>query len=230
MSEQQILSLSFDLVCYCCYKDVFYACSWICQIFSFRVSEFWITERPSPFSTSKGTHHVFPCSNIVFWVFLNLLAASGLSYGTQDLRFIVQGLSLQCMDSLQLWRASFVVAGCGLQDSGFSSCGTRAQLLHGMWGIRSWIRIEPASLHCRVDILNHWTTRKVPTSIVFFTFFLIHLEFILLYIVQGINPTSSFSSVFLTNNCSILRKTDGKGNGTPLQYSCLENPMDEGAW
>ena len=22
----------------------------------------------------------------------------------------------------------------------------------------------------------------------------------------------------------------GKGNGTPLQYSCLENPMDEGAW
>ena len=23
---------------------------------------------------------------------------------------------------------------------------------------------------------------------------------------------------------------DGEGNGTPLQYSCLENPMDEGAW
>ena len=22
----------------------------------------------------------------------------------------------------------------------------------------------------------------------------------------------------------------GEGNGTPLQYSCLENPMDEGAW
>ena len=30
-----------------------------------------------------------------------------------------------------------------------------------------------------------------------------------------------------------LRKTlchPGKGNGTPLQYSCLENPMDGGAW
>ena len=24
--------------------------------------------------------------------------------------------------------------------------------------------------------------------------------------------------------------TVGEGNGTPLQYSCLENPMDEGAW
>ena len=22
----------------------------------------------------------------------------------------------------------------------------------------------------------------------------------------------------------------GEGNGTPLQYSCLEHPMDEGAW
>ena len=24
--------------------------------------------------------------------------------------------------------------------------------------------------------------------------------------------------------------TIGEGNGTPLQYSCLENPMDRGAW
>ena len=23
---------------------------------------------------------------------------------------------------------------------------------------------------------------------------------------------------------------DGEGNGTPLQYSCLENPRDGGAW
>ena len=22
----------------------------------------------------------------------------------------------------------------------------------------------------------------------------------------------------------------GEGNGNPLQYSCLENPMDSGAW
>ena len=25
-------------------------------------------------------------------------------------------------------------------------------------------------------------------------------------------------------------KTTGEGNGTPLQHSCLENPMDGGAW
>ena len=27
-----------------------------------------------------------------------------------------------------------------------------------------------------------------------------------------------------------IRADLGEGNGTPLQYSCLENPMDGGAW
>ena len=27
-----------------------------------------------------------------------------------------------------------------------------------------------------------------------------------------------------------LERSPGEGNGNPLQYSCLENPMDEGAW
>ena len=26
------------------------------------------------------------------------------------------------------------------------------------------------------------------------------------------------------------RRSPGKGNGNPLQYSCLKNPMDRGAW
>ena len=27
-----------------------------------------------------------------------------------------------------------------------------------------------------------------------------------------------------------LGRFPGEGNGSPLQYSCLENPMDTGAW
>ena len=27
-----------------------------------------------------------------------------------------------------------------------------------------------------------------------------------------------------------LGRSPGGGNGNPLQYSCLENPMDKGAW
>ena len=32
--------------------------------------------------------------------------------------------------------------------------------------------------------------------------------------------------------CSIpgSRRSPGEGNGSPLQYSCLENPLDGGAW
>ena len=29
---------------------------------------------------------------------------------------------------------------------------------------------------------------------------------------------------------SVLGRSPGEGNGNPLQYSCLENPMDRGAW
>ena len=42
--------------------------------------------------------------------------------------------------------------------------------------------------------------------------------------------------ITVRNTCSTNKKAcphpvfHGKGNGTPLQYSCLENPMDGGAW
>ena len=29
---------------------------------------------------------------------------------------------------------------------------------------------------------------------------------------------------------TVITKLRGEGNGTPLQYSCLENPTDGGAW
>ena len=30
--------------------------------------------------------------------------------------------------------------------------------------------------------------------------------------------------------CNEVEMISREGNGTPLQYSCLENPMDGGAW
>ena len=38
---------------------------------------------------------------------------------------------------------------------------------------------------------------------------------------------SRFSLVISFIHCSVCT---GEGNGTPLQHSCLENPMDGGAW
>ena len=37
-------------------------------------------------------------------------------------------------------------------------------------------------------------------------------------------------SSFLTRNWTRAPCTGGEGSGTPLQYSCLEGPMDGGAW
>ena len=46
-------------------------------------------------------------------------------------------------------------------------------------------------------------------------------EFVILCILRW--GLSSHLKIVLT------REDDGEGNGTPLQYSCLENPMDRGA-
>ena len=45
---------------------------------------------------------------------------------------------------------------------------------------------------------------------------------------KALANTSNFLSMGYLISTPIL--LSGKGNGTPLQYSCLENPMDGGAW
>ena len=40
--------------------------------------------------------------------------------------------------------------------------------------------------------------------------------------------TSLLKKLYVGEEVTI--RTLGEGNGTPLQYSCLENPMDGGAW
>ena len=48
-------------------------------------------------------------------------------------------------------------------------------------------------------------------------------------------PCSSVGKKFACNAGDLgsipgLGRYPGKGNGNPLQYSCLENPMDRRAW
>ena len=43
-------------------------------------------------------------------------------------------------------------------------------------------------------------------------------------------PQPSVSSFINCYYYSHPCRCGGEGNGTPLQYSCLENPMDRGAW
>ena len=49
---------------------------------------------------------------------------------------------------------------------------------------------------------------------------------------MGLNRQFEFTHIHLpfTSQFTLNTVLVGEGNGTPLQYSCLENPMDGGAW
>ena len=44
------------------------------------------------------------------------------------------------------------------------------------------------------------------------------------------NPPANAGDVRDMGSVPGLGKSLREGNGTPLQYSCVENPMDRGAW
>ena len=51
----------------------------------------------------------------------------------------------------------------------------------------------------------------------------------------GIYPGGSDGKAFIYNAWDLglipgLGRSPGEGNGNPLQYYCLENPMDGGTW
>ena len=44
------------------------------------------------------------------------------------------------------------------------------------------------------------------------------------------NPPANAGDVRDGGSIPGLERSPGGGQGNPLQYSCLENPMDRGAW
>ena len=44
------------------------------------------------------------------------------------------------------------------------------------------------------------------------------------------NLPASVGDIRDVGSISELGRSPGKGNGNSLQYSCLENPMERGAW
>ena len=77
-----------------------------------------------------------------------------------------------------------------------------------------------------------WTPRRSNQSIL--------KEINLEYSLEGLMLNSQYFGYLMPRADSLektlmLGKIEGRrrsreGNGTPLQYSCLENPMDGGAW
>ena len=44
------------------------------------------------------------------------------------------------------------------------------------------------------------------------------------------NPPANVQNTRDAGLIPTLGRSPGVGNGNPIQYSCLENPMDRGAW
>ena len=48
--------------------------------------------------------------------------------------------------------------------------------------------------------------------------------------IKESSPFTITTKIIKYLGINLPKETNGEGNGTPLQYSCLENPMDGGAW
>ena len=94
-----------------------------------------------------------------------------------------------------------------------------------MWDLAPWTGIKPRPPALGMQSLSHCTAREVLR---------------LIYIWSQINMHESLprwlsgkESACQVRRCDLImrvRKIPWEGNGNPLQYSCLENPLDRGEW
>ena len=96
-----------------------------------------------------------------------------------------------------------------------------------------WSMLSYSSVMCRLWPMTHW----VLASCTCFLGHLMHLS-IFVCLPRAIpGGTSGKESACQCRRCNRnpgsipgLGRAPGVGSGNPLQYSCLENPMDRGAW
>ena len=97
-------------------------------------------------------------------------------------------------------------------------------------------RLTIAIILKRLEISNHYVCNRNSHSVVGQLYFknkLIEKEIRFIFF-----PGFPGSSEVKASACKAgdpgsipgLGRSPGEGNGNPLQYSCLENPMDRGAW
>ena len=68
---------------------------------------------------------------------------------------------------------------------------------------------------------------QIFSAIQYFFFYLVHVPFMVLVVK---NPPASAEDIRDASPIPKSGRSPGEGNGNPLQYSCLENPMDRRGW
>ena len=121
-------------------------------------------------------------------------------------------------------------------------CDPMAYIVHGILQARilEWVafpfsrgssqpRDRTQVSHIAGRFFTSWTTREahVKQMIPFIALYLPLLPLIALFVR---NPPANAGDIRDTGLIPGLGRFPGGGNGNPFQYSCLENPMDRGAW
>ena len=70
-------------------------------------------------------------------------------------------------------------------------------------------------------------TSYVPCTVLSASPIISHFPFIITWLMNGKESACNTGDLSLTPG---LGRSPGGGHGNPLQYFCLENPMDRGAW
>ena len=80
-------------------------------------------------------------------------------------------------------------------------------------------------ISCSISEFDYWII--CPVFYCFYSFFIYHSLCHSWWLPCGLDTKESACNAGLIPG---LGRSPGEGNGNPLQYSCLENPMDRGAW
>ena len=97
----------------------------------------------------------------------------------------------------------------------------------GMGDLVPWPGTEPGTPAFAGRRSSHWATRKIPPSD--FTDTHTHTHTLPWCSVVKNLPASAGGAEDV-GSIPGLGRSPGEGNGSPFQYSCLENPMDRRAW
>ena len=133
------------------------------------------------------------------------------------------------------WGIFFVSAFFHKTGKSFSS--VHSIYLQVSLSIGSWLGCEPLSLcsssagtcffgSCLINVLVCPENLQLKHVFVL----LIKLQSIFLFLPGGSEVKASASNAGDPGSIPALGRSPGEGNGNPLQYSCLENPMDGEAW
>ena len=107
-------------------------------------------------------------------------------------------------------------------------CHSKANKISGTLGLKAQIKQPPQKLSAPFIVLMKFYHISIDHSIV-----IVQQFFKVSHVKDFPGGSDGKASAYNMGDLGSIPgsgRSSGEGNGNPLQYSCLENPMDRGAW